>query len=130
MPVLIATVFALAYFSSRATSRSLSAQTHATFSFTYVDASHLVNSAIAAKFGGRAVNSIAGGIAAVISGRIDASFDYPDYPENQPILVYGKDVGVFNDAKYSSVAPALLQSSAIARLPSPSLAPSCVVRRR
>lgn len=122
VPVLIATVFALAYFSSRATSNSLSAQTHATFTFSYVDASHLVNPAIAAKFGGRTANSIAEGIAAVKSGRIDAFFDYPQNPANQPILVYGQDVGVFNDAKYSSVATALLQSSAIARLPSPSLA--------
>ncbi|NNN09349.1 MAG: ABC transporter permease [Acidimicrobiaceae bacterium] len=123
VPVLIATVFALTYFSSRATSNSLSAQKHASFSFTYVDASHLVNPEIASRFGGRAATSVAGGIAAVKSGRIDAFFDYPAAPATHSILVYGKDVGIFNNAKYSSVATAILQASAIARLPSPSLAP-------
>lgn len=123
VPLLIATVFALAYFSSRATTNSLSAQKHASFSFTYVDASHLVNPALAATFGGRATTTVAAGIAAVKAGRIDAFFVYPAAPATHAILVYGHDVGIFNNSRYSSVATALLQASAVARLPSPSLAP-------
>lgn len=123
VPLLIATVFALAYFSSRATSNSLSAQKHASFSFTYVDASHVINPALATTFGGRAATTVAAGIAAVKTGRTDAFFDYPAAPATQAILVYGHDLGLFNNSRYSSVATALLQASAIARLPSPSLAP-------
>lgn len=122
VPILIATVFALTYFSSRATNSSLSAQKHASFTFSYVDHSGLVNPAIVAKFGGRAASSAARGVADVKAGRVDAFFDYPTKPATEPIRVYGVDVGVFNNGKYSSVATAILQASVIARLPSPALA--------
>ncbi len=123
VPIMIAIVFGLSYFSSQATSNSLRAQKHASFTFTYVDASGLVNPAVVAKFGGHIAPSISDGIAAVKSGRVDAFFHYPAAPVTEPISVYGVDVGIFNNAKYSSVATAILQTSVTAQLHSPSLAP-------
>jgi ABC-2 type transport system permease protein len=122
VPLIIAVVFGLIYASNSATSSSLAAQKHATFTFAYTDASGLVFSPVVKKFGGVRAASVAQGIADVKAGRLDAFFAYPADPARRAVKVYGADVGVFNNGKYATVATEVLQFSAEARIASPTLA--------
>lgn len=124
IPVLIATVFALSFLSSRSTNNALAAQKRAAFSFAYTDASGIINQSVATRFGGVRVASNAAGVSAVKHGRMKAFFAYPANLQTQPIKVYGVDVGIFNNNKYSAVASQLLQVSAAATLSSPAIAAS------
>jgi ABC-2 type transport system permease protein len=122
VPVVIAVVFGLIALSSSETNSSIEAQKKATFSFTYTDASGIVNGALVKRLGGSEAPSVAAGVAEVNSGRIDAFFEYPANPSRGTVKVYGQDVGVFNNGKYSSVAKTILQLSADAKIASPELA--------
>lgn len=122
VPVLISVVFGLIYTSHGATNSSLNAQKHAAFTFAYSDASGLVADPVVKKFGGVKAASVAQGIADVKAGRLDAFFAYPADPARQALKVYGADVGIFNNGKYTVVATEILQLSAEARIGSPTLA--------
>nr|MBW4030233.1 ABC transporter permease [Acidobacteriota bacterium] len=122
VPVLVGVVFALVIASNSATNSSLAAQKSATFTFTYSDASGIINKSLVKKLGGKAATSVSEGISQVRDGRIDAFFAYPADPTRHAVRVYGRDVGIFNNAKYSTVATRLLQLSAVERIASPELA--------
>ncbi|HUX05469.1 MAG TPA: ABC transporter permease [Acidimicrobiales bacterium] len=122
VPLIIAVILTLAMVSSRATQKSITAQQHATFTFAYRDASGLVRASIIDKLGGVQAPSVSRGIAEVKSGRIDAFFVFPANPLRQTVRVYGQDVGVFNNTKYSTVATEILQLSAEVAINSPTLA--------
>lgn len=123
VPFAIAIVFALVVTSNNATSQSLNAQKSTNFSFGYTDYSSIIDKSLVAKLGGTAVQTPSIGVSEVRSGRLDAYFEYPKNPSTSPVLVYGKDVGIFNNNKYSSVATNLLSLSAQRRMTSPALAP-------
>ncbi len=122
VPLVITVVFGLIFVSSTATSSSLAAQKHATFTFAYFDASGLVLGPVVKKFGGVKAASAAQGIADVKAGRLDAFFAFPADPTQRAVKVYGTDVGVFNNGKYATVATEILQFSADTKIGSPTLA--------
>ena len=122
VPVIVAIVFALVIASNSATSNSLAAQKSANFTFAYTDASGIINHSIVKKLGGEVANSVSQGIARVRDGGIDAFFVYPANPTKDLVRVYGRDVGIFNNSKYSTVATQLLRLSAVDRISSPELA--------
>ena len=122
VPVIVAIVFALVIASNSATSNSLAAQKSANFTFAYTDASGIINHSIVKKLGGEVANSVSQGIARVRDGKIDAFFVYPANPTKDLVRVYGRDVGIFNNSKYSTVATQLLRLSAVDRISSPELA--------
>jgi len=122
VPVLIAVLFTLIFISNSATSQSQSAQKSARFSFEYTDASGLLDPSLVTQAGGKAAPDVETGLAHVQSGAVDAFFDYPQDPSAQPVNVYGADKGVFENAKYSSVAQSLLQASTQQKIGSPVVA--------
>jgi ABC-2 type transport system permease protein len=111
VPLLIIIVFALVFVSSESSDKSEEAQKSAHFSFSYTDASGLIDPAVPHALGGTVASSPAAGVAAVKLGTTDAFFEYPADPATQTIRVYGTDSGVFDNGKYASVAQSILQAS-------------------
>lgn len=111
VPALVAIVFALVVASNRATSDRVDSQKSAKFTFTYHDASGYVDANLVTTLGGRLTTEPAQAIADVKSGTIDAHFEYPADPVNQPTLVYGADNGIFENGKYAAVAKHILVTS-------------------
>lgn len=116
VPVVIGIVVALVVGASSSTDNSVASQKDQKFSFTYSDASGIVDPAIMRAAGGEEATSPDEAIAEVKDGRLDAYFDYPQNPGTQQTRVYGVDRGIFDNGKYSSVATSLLTASAEARV--------------
>ena len=110
-PVIIAVIFAIIYFSNRTTSDIESKLKDQTFSIQYTDESGLIRPSIAKEAKAREIVDKNAGIQAVKSGSLDAYFYYPKDITKQKPEVYGKDVGLFDNGRYESVAQALLQQS-------------------
>src|SRR5919202_860415 len=53
------------------------------------------------------------GIKAVKDGKLDAYFYYPTDMSKQPVEVYGKEVGIFKNGRYESLAQQLLLQSTL-----------------
>ena len=121
VPIVLSIVFGLVYVSNKSVSSGLAAQRRATFTFEVADASGLVNYSVVRHFGGVPEKSVAAGIAQVRAGRIDAFFSFPRNPSTSTVRVYGKDVGIFNNGKYPTVATEILRLSADTRIASPVL---------
>lgn len=111
MPLFIVLIFTLVFLSNNHSAKSTENQKNAHFSFQYVDNSGLIDATLVTKLGGRLATSQEAGISSVKSGKFDAFFSYPLHPSTNSISIYGKDKGVFENGKYSSVAQAILQSS-------------------
>lgn len=122
VPVVMVIVFGLVQASSQSTQSSLAAQKKITFSFVYSDASHFVNRSLMQKLGGIEIVSASKGISEVRSGKRDAYFEFPKNPLTQTVNVFAKDVGIFNDSRYSTVALEILQASADVKIHSPTIA--------
>lgn len=121
VPIALMVVFALVLLSNTSTSATADAQKNAHISFSYLDESGVIDDALASKFGGTPAADEASAIAAVKSGDSQAFFDYPADPAKHSVKVYGQDKDIFSNGVYSSVAQALLQSSAQEKLDSPHL---------
>lgn len=111
MPLMIVVIFALVIFDNSHAKSTERAQKNARFSFEYFDQSGLIDTNIVAKLKGKTASSIEDGIASVKSGKVDAFFAYPAHPSKTTTTIYGKDKGVFENGKYSSVAIMILQTS-------------------
>ncbi len=122
VPVVMIAVFGLVLVSNQSTQNSLAAQKKVTFSFAYTDASGYVNVSLMTKLGGVEAPTVARGIESVRSGQRDAYFEFPKNPLTQTVRAFGKDVGVFNNGRYSAVATEILQASADTAIHSPALA--------
>lgn len=121
VPIILAVVFLLVFVSGNASDESSSELKNAQFTYQYVDPAGLVDQAFVNAANGRKITDPAAGEAAVRSGEITAFFDYPADPATQPVKVYGEDKGLFANGQYSSVALAILQRSAEARVNAPEL---------
>ena len=119
MPLLIVIVITLISVSDSHSKKTTSNQKNSHFSFEYTDVSGMVNPAIVATLKGTQVPSENAGIADVKSGKVDAYFYYPEHPSKDAIKVFGKEKGVFENGKYSSVAQMILQTSVESKISSP-----------
>lgn len=122
VPVIGAIVIALVVLSNTSTDNSVNSQKNAKLTFTYSDASGLVNPAVASAFGGTVTSDRKAAIAEVKSGKLHAYFDYPENPATQHTQVYGTDEGIFQNGKYSAIATQLLVASAQTKIGNPTLA--------
>ncbi|RKR76060.1 ABC transporter permease [Frondihabitans australicus] len=116
VPVIIGIVVALIAASDTSTDSSISEQKNAKFSFSYTDASGIVNPEVVRAVGGHPASSPSAAIAAVKKGTLDAYFDYPANPVKQDTKVYGVDKGIFDNGQYTSVASEILKISAEAKV--------------
>lgn len=116
VPVIIGIVVALIVAANTSTDNSVTSQKNQRFSFSYSDASGVIDPAIVKSLGGTEASSGADAIAAVKKGDLDAYFAYPADPAKQATKVYGVDKGIFDNGKYSSVATRILTASAEAKV--------------
>lgn len=126
VPVAIAIVIALIAFSNSSVDDTTTGSSDATGSasaltFTYSDASGLVDPAIATTFGGMAVTDDAAAIAAVKAGTSEGHFVFAADPATTATAVYGADLGLFANSSYASTATALLVASSQAEIGNPTL---------
>lgn len=109
-PIMIGAVFGIVFLSNKATQDAADKLKEQPFSIAITDDSRLLNSQITNTFHVKMVTKEAG-IAAVKNGTVDAYFYYPADVSSRHIEVYGKNVGLFENGRYSSVALALLSQS-------------------
>lgn len=119
VPLLIVIVFTLVAVSSSHSQKTTANQKNAHFSFEYTDQSGLVDPIIVSKLKGTLSPNENSGIADVKSGKVDAYFYYPAHPSKDAIKVFGKEKGLFENGKYSSVAQMILQTSVDSKIASP-----------
>ena len=122
VPLLIAVVVGLITLSGQTTAQRAENQDSAPLTFTYTDASGLIDAAVAKAAGGTPVTDAAAARAAVVAGTSPCHIDYPKDPLSQPIEVQGKDIGLFDSGRYTAVASAVFQSSIEKRIGDPTLA--------
>lgn len=109
-PIMIGAVFGIVFLSNNATRDAADKLKEQTFSIAITDDSHLLSPQIASAFHAKMTTKEAG-IAAVKNGTVDAYFYYPADVSAHHIEIYGKNVGLFENGRYSSVALALLSQS-------------------
>ncbi len=115
IPVLIAAVVMLSYFSSKAAQNKAGEQVkNAHFSIAIMDDSKLVLPQVLTAVHAQTVTNKQAGINLVRSGGVDAFFYYPSKPSRTPVQVYAKDVGLVDSGKYAGVASELLRTSLVA----------------
>ena len=109
-PIMIGAVFGIVFLSNNATRDAADKLKEQTFSIAITDDSHLLSPQITSAFHAKMTTKEAG-IAAVKNGTVDAYFYYPADVSTHHIEIYGKNVGLFENGRYSSVALALLSQS-------------------
>lgn len=110
-PVAMAAIFGIVYLSNKTTQDVANKMKDATFSIQITDETHLLSTQVLAAVKATVPVSKQAGIDAVKAGRVDAYFYYPANLSSDKIEVYAKDVGLFDNGKYDSVARALLSQS-------------------
>lgn len=110
-PILIAVVFGIVFLSNEATNKAAEQLKDQKFSVLIRDESGVVNFDFASSLGAKQTDSRQLGIEAVQSGEVDAFFFYPKDISSQQVEVYAKDVGLFDNSRYSAAANSLLDQS-------------------
>lgn len=110
IPLLFVALFALSA-SNGSTVANASTDDHAV-TFTYTDASGLVDPAVARAAGGTLAPDGSAAKQAVVEGRADMFVAYPADPTKQPVEVAAKDAGLIGGPPYASIANGVLKDSA------------------
>lgn len=120
-PVFMIALFGLIFYSNSQTSKKSEELAKEKFSIVYQDESGIVSPEIAGQLEARKVTDKQQAINDVRSQKVDAFFYYPKEVSAQPVEVYGKDTGLFNNNKYERVAQNLLSLSATNAVGNPDL---------
>lgn len=110
-PLMIAAIFGIVYASNKSTSDAVSKLEKQSFTIQVTDKSGLINPSLLAAVKAKTIEDKAQGIANVKQGVVDGYIYYPADIAKQPVEVYGKDVGMFENGRYSGVAENLLSQS-------------------
>lgn len=110
-PVLMAAIIGIVYFSNTATQEAVEKTQEQKFSIELTDQSGLLVPQVIQAVGATVVSDKESGIKAVRDSTVDAYFYYPADLTKDKIEVYGKEVGIFNNSRYSGVASGLLHQS-------------------
>lgn len=110
-PVIIALVFAVIFFSNKATDKAADEARQQKFSLAITDESKLLSPTITTALHAQQTLDKEAAIKDVTDGKIDAYFYYPRDLTKDKIEVYGKDVGLFDNSRYQGVAKLLLEES-------------------
>ena len=121
IPLLMAVVFALMWFSNASTIASVDAQREQVVSFTYTDASGIVDPAVAADLGGTLTTDAEGAARAVREGNAELHLDVPADPSTEPVRIVGADLGPIASGQWHVVARDLVEASAAERIGDPVL---------
>ncbi len=121
VPLLMAVVLALMWFSNASTAATVEAQRERGVSFTYTDASGIVSPAVAASLGGSPTPDAAGAARAVHEGRSQLHIDVPPDPTREPVHIVGADLGIIGSGQWNGIARDLVEMSVAERIGDPQL---------
>lgn len=112
-PLVIAAVFAIIYFSNKTTNDLADETREQPFSLAVTDMTMLIKPEVLAAVKAQPAGETdkATTIQKVADGQLDAYFYYPGDVSNKPVEIYARDVGLFDNGRYSAVATALLSQS-------------------
>ena len=110
MPVLVGVVFGIVILSNQATENAVKDMQKQQFSAVVLDESGLISTQMVSALGFSMSTDKDASVTNVKNGKIDAFIYYPKDLKNG-VEVYGKDVGIFNNGRYSAVATLLAQQS-------------------
>ena len=112
-PLVFATTFGILFLSNKATDDAAEKLKEQSFSVAITDESNLVKPPLiaAAKAAEVKPSDKQAAINRVKDGQLDAYIYYPKDLDQQPIEIYGKDVGIFDNGRYDSLANGLLSAS-------------------
>ena len=112
-PIMFAAIFGIIFLSNKATDDAAEKLKNQSFSIAITDESKLVKPQLiaAAKATEIKSNDKQLAINRVKNGQLDAYIYYPKNLDQQSVEVYGKDVGIFDNGRYSSLANSLLSTS-------------------
>lgn len=112
-PLLFAVIFGIVYLSGKTTDDAADNLKNQTFSIVVTDESKLIKPEILASVGASTASADdkQETIDKVKTGDLDAYFYYPTDLSSEKLEIYGKDVGIFDNGRYSSVAKMLLSLS-------------------
>ncbi len=113
-PLLFAAIAGIVFFSNKATDDASKDIEKQKFSFVVSDASGVINPVIVTAMTGRMVPNTdkQANIAAVKNGSLDGYIAYPADLVSGKIEVYGKNVDIFTDGRYTGVAQTIMSLSA------------------
>ncbi|MBL8159745.1 ABC transporter permease [Candidatus Saccharibacteria bacterium] len=110
-PLIFAAIAAIIYFSNKTTEEAATQNNNDKFSLAVTDRSGLVQSAILRQLDAKVLRDKEEGIQAVTSGSLDAYFYYPQDLSRQPVEIYSRDVGLFDNGRYQGVSELILKQS-------------------
>ena len=104
-PLMFAAIFGMVFLSNQATNDAAEKLKNQSFSIAITDESKMVKPQLIAASKATEINP------RVKNGQLDAYIYYPKNLDQQSIEVYGKDVGIFDNGRYGSLANSLLATS-------------------
>lgn len=110
-PVLFGIIFGIIFLSNQATEDAVKNMEKQQFSAVVLDESGLIKPDMITALGFSKANSKEASIEGVKTGKTEAFFYYPK-DLSKGVEVYGKDVGLFNNGRYDTVAIMLAERSA------------------
>lgn len=116
-PAIIGVVMGLVFYSNKSSNQVEEAQASAKFSTIIMDDTSIIPDQAVNLFGATRTSDKQLGINQVTSGKVDAFFYYPHDIAHQPVEVYNKSDGLVDNAKYTTVAQALLKQSVVPNIP-------------
>lgn len=115
-PIIIGVVFAIIFFSNKTTSDAANDMKNEKFSIAITDPAQHVDPQVLKSMNIKTITDKDAAIEEVKAGKLDAYYSYPEDLTKGRVQVYAKDVGLFNNSKYESVAKSLLQATASAKV--------------
>lgn len=111
LPALITLVFGVVIFANKQASDSTKNLSEQQFSIAITDDSGQISDSVAKIFNVKTISNKEDGIDAVKNGSLDAYFYYPGDLSSSEVEVFGKNVGIFENSRYESVAQLMLKQS-------------------
>ena len=113
-PIIIGVVFGIIFLSNKSTDEAAENMKNEKFSIAVTDPARHVNPEILKSVNATTIDEKEQGVERVKEGKLDAYYYYPADLTKEKVEVYAKDVGLFDNGKYESVAKSLLQATASA----------------
>lgn len=115
-PLMFAAIFGIIFWSNQATMEATKKLQEQDFKAAIVDDSGVVSSQLAEQMKLEKLSSKDQGIQRVKDGSLDGFIYFPANLEQNTVQAYGKDVGMFQNSRYSAVAETLLTASIDAKV--------------
>lgn len=111
-PILLIAIFGIVFYSGKASQDNSDKLAKEKFSIVYKDDANIISPEIAKSIDAKPVSDETQAIEDVRNRKVDAFFHYPKDSTKEPVQIYGKDAGLFNNSKYDAVAKQLYSQSA------------------